>query len=211
MKKFVIFAIAAVLLTPVISEAASLDVINAAAMNGTTYGLEVTFTNDAVKAYVKDLTPDGEAIYRCQFWMDVNDVSMADRTFHTLFRATREAPMNAAFMVLHKYVDGTHRIWLRGMNNPLTVRFSTRIDLMPGQPSLIQVEWYQGDVPGTLSGNATMTVIDGYAVGESVSVDLNNSQFVVDDVLMGAVGNIAATTSATIYFDEFESYRTLTP
>lgn len=211
MKKFVIAGVVALLLSPIVVNAASLDVNATAAMAGTNFGLATTFTNDTVKAYVKDETPDGETIYRVQYWFDPATVNMADRTFYTMFRATRSAPLNAAFMVLHKYVGGTHRIWLRGLNNPGSVRFSTRIDLMPGSPSLIQVEWTQGDTPGVLSGNATMTILSGYASGQVVSIDLNNSDYVVDDCLMGAVGNIPATTSGTIYFDEFASYRTLAP
>jgi hypothetical protein len=211
MKKFVFAGIIALLLSPIVADAASLAVTNPAAMAGTNYGLAVTFTGDTAKAYVKDETPDGETIYRAQFWFDPASVNMADRTYYVLFRATRTTPMSAAVMILHKYVAGTHRIWLRGLNNPLTVRFSTRIDLMAGSPSLLQVEWTQGDTPGVLSGNATLTVLDGYAAGQSVGIDLNNSDFVVDDCLLGAVGNVPATSTGTIYVDEFASYRTLAP
>ena len=55
-----------------------------------------------------------------------------------------------------------------------------------------------------------MTVIDGYAVGQSVSTGLNNSTIYADSVTLGAM-QPKATQTGTYYLDEFESYRTLAP
>ena len=190
--------------------AASLDVIPAAALNGTNYGLEITMDGTTANAFVKDDTPAGESVYRAQFWFDVNTWDGIESDWVFINRATDETLWYAPYQVLMVRKSGLWRIWLRAQNNNGVVRFTNRINLQPGSPSLLQIEWEQGDTPGVLSGAATLTVIDGYAVGESVTTGLNNSTIVADSVTLGAM-QPKATQTRTYYLDEFESYRTLAP
>jgi len=190
--------------------AATLAVNGTAAMNGTNYGMEVTMDGTTTNAFVKDETPDGETVYRAQFWFDVNTWDGIDTDWVFISRTADETLWYAPYQVLMVKKMGLWRIWLRAQNNTGVVRFTNRINLQPGSPSLLQIEWQQGDTPGALSGDVTLTVIDGYAVGSSVSTGLNNSTIVVDSVTMGAM-QPKATQTGSLYFDEFESYRTLAP
>lgn len=219
MKKIAAVSIALLVFGVLNVSAATLAVNNAAAMGGTggtacsggPCGLEVTFNGATSAAFVRDDTPANEGIYRAQFWFDPNNITMNDGTFHVLFRATQEVPFRACFQIMLVKKSGLTRLWVRGLNNPGTERFTNRINIPADGPQLIQVEWERSDTPGVLNGYATISIIDGSAAGATETVMLNNSAFGVDFVNMGAVGNIAATTIGSHYFDEFESYRTLAP
>ncbi len=51
-----------------------------------------------------------------------------------------------------------------------------------------------------------MSVIDGFAVGQSVSTGLNNSIIYADSVTLGAM-QPKATQTGSYYLDEFASFR----
>jgi len=192
------------------ASANSLAVNAAAAMNGTNYGLQVTFTGATNNVYVLDNTPDNEPIYRCQFWMDFNTFAAPDSTWWVVARATEETAIRSAFQVLALQKWGLYRVWLRALTNGLAERFTTRINLQPGTPSLLQVEFLQSDTPGVANGFVRLSVLDGYAAGQSVEVAMNNSNFNVDNFRMGAL-QAKTTMSGSYYLDEFASFRTLAP
>lgn len=209
MKKIIALAVILGLSAPA-AFAASLDVNASAAMAGTNFGLEVIFDGPG-NAYVRDDTPADETIYRCQFWLDPATWNGNDAgDFFVISRATWEDQFLAAFQVMMVKKVGLWRLWVRSMNNTGLPRYTNRINLSPGNPSLLQVEWVQGDTPGALSGYVTLTIIDGYNAGQSVSVDLNNSNFNVDSVVLGALQPLPSQ-SGSIYLDEFASFRTLAP
>ena len=73
-------------------------------------------------------------------------------------------------------------------------------------PSLIEYEW----TAGTGSGNGTMRIWKNGVLKESFSNIDNDTQF-IDRVRLGANARIDATTTGSLYLDEFESYRTVAP
>jgi len=192
--------------------AASIDVPanGDCAMNGTNYGLEVTYDGTTSQTFVRDDTPADELVYRCQFWLDVNTWDGNDASWVIIARATWEDQFLAAFQAMVVKKTGLWRLWIRAVNNTTAVRFTNRINLQPGTPSLVQVEWYAGDTPGTLSGEVIATILDGYNTGQSVSTGLNNSNFQVDFYNMGAM-QPKADQSGTMCLDEFASFRTMAP
>ncbi|MEM6457237.1 MAG: hypothetical protein AAF772_19265 [Acidobacteriota bacterium] len=196
---------------------ASLAVNNTAAMGssggtacaGGECGLEVTFDGNTSPAFVRDDTPDNEALYRAEFWFNPNNITMNDGTFHVIFRATEESAFQAATQILFTFKSSLCRLSLRGLNNPGTTRFTNRINVPCDQATQLRVEWTRSDTPGALNGDMTLSVIGGAGpVGTSVSSSLNNSNLNVDFVNLGAVGNINPATSSTQWFDEFQSFRT---
>ncbi|HSL18955.1 MAG TPA: hypothetical protein VLB51_13700 [Methylomirabilota bacterium] len=203
-------AIAGILSLASVAGAAGIDVLPSAALAGTNYGLAVSMDGTTQNAYVKDDTPDRETIYRAQFWIDVNTWDGIDGDWLFVSRTADETIWYAPYQVLMNKKSGLWRIWLRAQNNTGVVRFTNRINLQPGSPSLLQIEWVQGDTPGTLSGEVTLSVIDGYGAGASVSTGLNNSMIFCDSVTLGAM-QPKATQTGVYYVDEFASFRTLAP
>ncbi len=97
--------------------AASLGVETYAALNGTNYGLEITFDGTTAAAFVKDDTPAGETVYRAQFWFDVNTWDGIDSDWVFISRVTDETLWYAPYQVLMVIKSGLWRIWLRAQNN----------------------------------------------------------------------------------------------
>ena len=122
-----------------------------------------------------------------------------------------------AFQLTLTKKSGLWRVFARTLNGNVTTseRNTGRINLMPGSPSLLQIEWIADDAAGTpFNGQITLTIIDGYNVGATTNVaaGLNNFYFNIDRFSLGAMNEVgAATQSGYMCYDEFASFRTLAP
>lgn len=192
-------------------------------------GLEITFDGTTAKSFVKSDSPSNESIYRARFWWNPNNLGTDSRldegeTFIILRTTDVNGTPNsggveqAAFQVLARYKsDKGLRTWVRLVTNnypPPNARFSNRIDLDPnGGPVQLEVEWVQGDVCGELSGLVTLRAIDGQQAGKEVSAVANNCELDVDDIILGLVTYAedfgSPLNGTSMYFDEFESFRSL--
>lgn len=208
-RRILVALVGAVLLAP-LAGAATLNVNSSAAMAGTNYGLEMIMDGTTHGSFVRDDTPNDEVIYRAQFWFNPNTWNGPEGATVILARTTDETLFYAPFQVLLTKKSGLWRVYVRAQNNTGVVRFTNRINLTPGTPSLLQVEWVKGDVPGTLSGDVTLSVLDGAAAGQSVATGLNNSNIYADNIVLGAL-QPQTTQTGSYYFDEFASFRTLAP
>lgn len=231
-KKLMIGMVAMVLVGTGAGFAANtLDVNNTAAMgpdNGSTTcsggncGLEVIFDGSVNAAKVVDTTPTDEGPYRAQFWVDFSNLSMNDSTFFVFARATDVDLFRSGLQLLVTRKFNIFRLSGRaGTNSPSVFRITPRLNIPDTcQNLLLQVEREQSPAPATPGGELTITVLDSTGSGcpandsfvnttQFHGVGINNSSIGIDDFHWGAVGNIAAGMTGSMYLDEFSSFRTL--
>lgn len=216
------------------ASADSLSVNGTAAMNGTSYGMQVNHDNSSV-AYVQDNTPALETVYRFDFLFNVASMSGQTSNFRQeIFRAIGSnpnpgggvCPANPAALI------GTIRVWLYqtgggGANPSIQVwakgsscgeRGSLRIPINYNTDYKVCVEWREAlaaldnaGVAVVASGSACPS--SGDPAWQYMTATLNSLGNDIDIVRMGipSNNNQGAGETGVLYFDEFESFRTMTP
>lgn len=191
----------------------SLDVTNAAAMNGTNFGLEAILDGSTNNIFVEDQTPAEETTYRATFWFDANDLPMANADKFVVFLA-RTSAFNNILRLQFNYNSGNYRVRLQvkknndvwadcRLNGDSGLRFMT----IGNEPTQITIEAVFGDNTVSYAGvtaNGVTHYKDGY----------QSANWAVDRIRMGGPRMAQAQGgpfTGTVYFDEFESYRTLAP
>ena len=193
----------------------SLAVTGAAAIDGS-YGLAVTMDGSTNKVFVRDESPNDEHVYRATFKIDMNNLTMTDGDWHFVatFRAEPGGPDNYAsarnlMRVLVRYREG--------QANPYKIRFVARNDnrtwnqpgghsLPPAGSSTIMVEWQASSGPGNNDGFARF-YRNGVLRATASNLD-NDTWAGIGSATLG-IDQVDAGTSGTMYYDSFESYRTL--
>lgn len=227
-KALLTIGVVALLVSPAAFAANILDVSAEAAMDGSNFGMYVTHDGSTNAVYVEDRSPVDETIYRVSFWINraggitMDNCSDSCVTSHTIFLARDD-------------IDGsmggdktTFRIILRrlrvgNLDGPrYTVNVGTRLnnDVMryvggvvlaeTSQRKNIMVEWKAGDGDGFTKVYARNNSAQAWSL-KVQRLDLTNDNWVVDYVRWGATSAVDTTTVGTIWFDGFESYRTLAP
>ena len=237
MKKIVLISILCLLAANAAFGASSIAVTAAAAMgpnNGGTAcgggmcGLAVTIDGGTI-AKVVDNTPNNEAPYRADFWVDPSGLTMNQGNIFVIARGTQQnlSPIRAGFQVLIMRDQGIFRYSIRAeTNTPAVSKISPRInhDNDCGGARL-QVEFEKSPAPATPGGEVTVTLLEVENPGGACSMvpgtfvntaqfhgeGINNSNVDIDDHHVGAVGAIPATASGTYFLDEHRAFRTLAP
>ncbi len=227
--KLTVVVLGVLLIGSPLMAATQLTVTPAAAMNGTNYGLVVTFDGSTSTAYVEDHSPADETVYRAAFWIDRSGGIFMDNcgdtcvTSHTMFLARDD-------------VDGVigagdvtvYRVLLRRLRvgNPDGARYAVRVGARQNDGTFtyvggvvlaetskkknIMIEWQAGSGDGMAKIYARNTSADPWNLKGS-NTTLTNDNLVVDYVRLGATSAVDATTTGDVWYDEFESYRTLAP
>jgi len=211
----------------------TLVVNNAAAQDGN-FGLEITMeagTTDP--AFVRDNSPEGEAIYRAQFWVDRSGGLFMDNdngTKSTRFVGFRGADDNhngGGQVTVFRGIMG--RLAVDGPDGPrYTFRLGCRQDsgsfayiggIVLGE--LAQTKWVTLEFQAASSdgaGDGICRLYQGNSkyvanmVGERTNLD--NDLHEVDWIQMGAISGFDDNpqdhlTMGPLYFDSFESFRSL--
>jgi hypothetical protein len=220
-----------------VASADSLQVNNAAAMGGTgtacsgnNCGLEVLHDNTSA-AYVQDNTPNDETVFRGSFLFNPNSISPETVNFrHPIFNAIGTNPnpnvgdcnaaANANALRIWLYCIGgsgqnyTIQAWANG--NQCGARATNRLPIASDQPVRICWEMTTGN---SNTGEIALAIVDDAdpcptsGDGAWDTRSLTNGLVDVDLVRMGSTGtnNFGAGANGSMYFDEYESFRTLTP
>ncbi len=189
--------------------AASLAVTNAAAMNGTTFGLAVSFNGVAGgPAYVQDATPNSEGTFSAFFWIDPGTMTASDALQHSHTVYSIHNPDDGVAVVrldLYRLSGGTMRVRAACRLDDGTYQRTTLITLGPvgaEPPREVQLEWGAG--AGT--GFCRMTRFGG--TNPSVEVTgLDNDTLSVRRARLGATFSIDANVTGTTFLDEYRSFR----
>jgi hypothetical protein len=181
-----------------------LSVSAAAAMGGTTKGLQVTI-NDNTSLYVDDEWPDAESHYRARFYFNPNSIAMTSGDTHYIFQGYMVTSTNApAIMRIEfRFYSGNYQL-RGGVVNDAGSFTSTSWSTISNGPHHIGLEWQAATADGANDGYLKLS-IDDAPVGSLTGVDNDTRR--MDRACMGAVSGIDTGTRGTYYFDEFESYR----
>ena len=219
MKKMTMLTLAACVLLIAGTAAAqnTLYVDPVAAMNGTNYGMVTELDGSSNAIYVEDDTPLDETTYRAIFWFDPNSFTMAQGASRMAIFFVRDfdptGGMPAGGMIRIELVKKNDKFRVLAKikkNNGLWVKTNTPGTgwlVLGDEPRQIMLEYVAG--PG--DGLIRLTRMDGGGMVENTSI--NNSFWNVDNIRLGAPRLMTGVASfdGTMYFDEFESFRTLAP
>ncbi len=206
----------------------TLAVTHAAALGGTTWGMEVFHDNNLPPVYVEDLTPFLEKTYRATFLIQVGTVSMGDpKNFRqSLLRGIGPNPNpgvgicptdpNAMQAVLQLWLYQTggqgqiSNLQLSGKNNQCVDWYTLRIPIGNQQPYRVCVEYQTGSSStGFVALALTSPTSACPASGDPawVSVSFSNNLTSIDLVRLGtpAQNGFGAGETVTLYFDEFSA------
>ena len=222
-------AVALVLVAPV-ATADTLEVLTGAAALEGTYGLAVPHDNTS-KAYVQDDTPDSEIVYRGSFMFNPNNISPATGNWRQeIFKVTGLNPrpgvgvchptnqFGDAVKLFLVMVNGGADYKIQGwvFGNQCGARGLNNIPIATDQPVKICWEW---EALSTDAGRLAVAVTDTASAcptsGDPAWVErtTTNHDTAVTSVRLGtpSQNNFGAGENGTMYFDSFESYRTMTP
>ncbi|MDA8020971.1 MAG: hypothetical protein MPN21_26335 [Thermoanaerobaculia bacterium] len=194
------FALLALLAAPAWS--VSLDVIGAAAFTGN-FGLRVTI-DDTANGFVQDDSPNSETVYRATFKVR-NNLTQVNGSAHNFFRARMPGqPIFLAQAV--RDFGGNYVVYAVAYNDAGAVAgtFATFLNLN----NELTFEWAAASAPGANDGIFRM--YKGANLRGEIT-NLDNDTHAVDTVQMGAFGGVDGTTTGTMDFDDFESFRTMLP
>lgn len=150
--------------------------------------------DDQNSIYVADMFAPVLSRYRARFYFDPNSITMTAGTDHAIF-AGRDFDNQWDFgVILGKNASG---YWIRvqGLQDDGSLVYSSTYAISDGWHS-IEIEWLSGS-PGRIK-----LWIDGTL---KQTVALTNSTRSLARAYLGALSGIDATTSGSMYFDNFES------
>jgi hypothetical protein len=159
--------------------------------------------DDKNPIYVVDKTPNNEVVYDLSFRFDPNSIRMANQNTHTIFLG--EDVTSSLIPVLRvdlRFINGVYQLRAISRNDNLTWA-TTAWSTISDARHEVEVEWDAAS-PGETDGNLTFK-IDGVLRGDLLGLDNNN--FRIDQVRLGAVSGLDSGTSGTTFFDLFESFR----
>jgi hypothetical protein len=183
------------------------------AMNGTNFGLTLDLDGTTSNAFVEDQTPADETIYRASFWFDPNSLPMNPADKFVIFLA-RHSSFNNVLRLQFNFQNGNYRVRLQVKKNN-NVWADCRLDGATGvrfitigdEPTQITIE--------SVFGDSTVALARVTANGVTHFKDTyQSSAWSVARIRMGGPRMAQAQGGpfvGEVYFDEFESYRTLAP
>lgn len=175
------------------------NVTNAAAMNGGTWGMAVALAASA-PGYVTDATPNALTSYDVRFYFHPNG-SRAPNSGVTILAGVNAAN-NTIFTVQYRRPNPTSQPQIRAQVMRAGGTTSTAWVTLTNAPHAVEVLWRSGaSVPFVL-------YVDG--VQRAIANNQNTSAYTLEGVRMGPSSGLAGTLSGTQYFDEFISKRSVT-
>jgi len=227
--KFALVGLGILLIGSPLMANTSLSVTGAAAMDGTNYGLVVSFDGGTGNAYVEDQSPSNETTYRASFWIDrsggitMSNCSGTCVTSHTMFliRDDVDGSVGAGDKTVVRVIF--RRLKVGNGDGP---RYAVRVGTVSNgdvfsyvggvvlaetsKKKNIQIEWQAGNGNGITRIYKRNSSSDAWTLQKEVT-NLTNDNYVIDYVRLGATSAVDSTTTGDLWLDEFESYRTLSP
>lgn len=220
-----------------VATSGTLTVDGTAAKNGSN-GLTVDVSGSGDKAWVEESDAHNlETVYRAEFWFNPNtDRDQVSGNFpagnaFVIFQAISDDPDQAGIVPvveveLRRYGSSSSTVRVRAYCYYDRVASGT----IPGKPKrlatpmlaltpddwhklLVEIDTSSNNVTGSVDGVCRLSVIDGPVApksGELVGV-VKNARSEIKLVRMGAVWGVDPTTTMALYFDDFASFRTLSP
>lgn len=191
--------------------AATLTVNNSAAMNGTTFGLQVTLDGAAGgPAYVQDATPANEATFRGLFWLQPRTLVNTSGNFreHTVYSIHNPGDGVAVVRVDMRKLDPSGTVRVRAVCREDDGSYQRTAFISLGaagsEPERqVVLEWANG--AGTGFCRITRQANGGTLTEEVLNLD--NDTLSIKRARLGAVVGIDAQLSGNYDVDQYESFR----
>ena len=215
----IVYAVAILFMTTGAFADNTVAVTQAAALNGTNFGLEVILDGTNTIAFVSSDHPNQEKVYRARFWIDQRQLQIplgnAASNHLRYFIGIDAQPVTPGtaqhiigFLTKSDQDGGYHFIvWVREDDG--TFQLGGNIFLGNNFPRQVEVEWAAASAPGANDGMIQISRVDNPAQTSGIA-NVDNDQKEVDRFEIGVFAN-PIPLSDTYYFDEFESFRTLAP
>lgn len=185
--------------------ATSIAVNGTAALQGS-FGMQVSFDGSTGDAYVQDNSPNNETRYVVTWRMNTAPMTMAGTANHQVLRAITgdPTPTGAAFQV-KVYKTAAAGYELQVLARLDSGAFTNRIAVVGDASHQYSVDWKASSAPGANDGYVKL-----YKNGtlRKSLLNLDNDAQRVDMARFGAFGAVDATTSGSMYLDDFISTRT---
>jgi hypothetical protein len=156
--------------------------------------------DDQTPIYALDRFPTPLNHYRARFYINLDSLIMFDEHSHPIFAGKDLDNQWDFVVVLGKNKKSNYAIRVQALTDDGGRNSSGFSEIGSAGWHSIEIEWVSG-LPGRIK-----LWIDG-SLMQSIEVN-NNSARSLARVYLGAFGGIDATTSGSIYFDNFESRKT---
>ena len=163
------------------------------------YGLKALI-DDTTSIYVQDDTPDSDTRYRGRFYLDPNGLTFGASEVLDIFYGLDST--NEVFRVQIQDNSGTYQARIGVYTDSAAWTDGTWYDITDGW-NAIEIEYQVSSIAGADDGHMTLWLDD--TEKETLS-SVDNDTYAIDSVRMGAMG-VDASTSGSVYFDDFESKR----
>lgn len=178
----------------------SLNVNANAAMNATSFGLEILVSGAGNPVFVSSLAATDEPVISVRFWLDPNGITMADGDELVILRARQSGPTADVFDIVFGRTDPSgYHLGMNAQDNDAGLTETAYITI-PDAPVRITGVWIQSPDPGP---NGLLQLQVGR---DAVMQVVANSNFDVDSIRFGAVTGAIDGMSGSFYLDEFESH-----
>jgi hypothetical protein len=179
-------------------KAPGLSVSRAAALIGP-YGMQVVISGTET-LYVQQTLPKHESRYRARFYFDPNSLRMGERHRLTIFKGF--SGDTSVLRVDLRFKWGTYWLRARTLDNGAQWHSSGWFTIT-NAAHLVEFDW-QAATAGGRNGSLTFW-LDTKQMDQRTRI--HNDTRHIDMVRLGAVGDLDATMSGTVYLDAFESHR----
>jgi uncharacterized repeat protein (TIGR01451 family) len=181
-----------------------LGVTGAAALGGTTAGLQAVI-DDTASLHVEDHTPADETRYRARFYFDPNgfDPGTAQGHFRTrILLALEDGPTRRLVAIVLRLLEGQYAIRARVRQDDGTVT-DTPFVAISDAPHSVEFDWLRASGESANDGSLQLWIDDTW-VAELTGLDTD--AHTVDTARLGAL-SVKSGAAGTLFFDQFESRR----
>lgn len=176
--------------------------VGAAALGGTSIGVQIDI-NDQDDVYgVKALSPPASGTLRLRFYFDPNSLTMGGGEFFDILRlGTDGSPYNLASVRL--YATGPYQVRMNFAEDDETTYWTDSGHNLTNGPNYLEFQIVRASSDTASDGTGTFW-LNGVQIGSPITgLDNFDAFALIDEFLAGAVGGVDVGTSGSIYIDEF--------
>ena len=181
-----------------VTSAGDFSVTSAAAMAGTSYGMQTVIDDVQQLRGYQNLSYSSNVL-RYRFYFDPNSITMSNG--HNFYIARLEDGGSTYVYLRFKYTTAAgYQVDGRIYNDSRSGIVDTAFHNLSDAPHVIELEVNRATT--TDADDATVEIwVDGYSQGASSGVDLYD-QWPLDKLFLGVTSNNPAGTTGTLYFDQ---------
>jgi len=176
--------------------------ISAAAAQQSNYGLQALI-DDTASIKALDASPAHETHYQARFYFNPNSLAMSSGNAHYIFEGVDTSDGAILFRLELIYENGIYKLRPRVINDTYSYILGNK-QTITNNWHVVELEWKASSTQGANNGLLSLW-IDNTLAQTIVNVD-NDTQR-LDQVKLGAVTGVDATTSGSMFFDHFVSHR----